>query len=465
MPVNMIDSEIFGSIWSSDEMHAIFDEVPRTQAWLEIISALAESQAEVDIIPFEAIEEIRRACDINKLDMDLLRKRYNQSGHSMHGLIQELKKICKGSAGEWIYYGATVQDVTDTWISISLLKVWEIVFRDLWKIEQKLLVLAVKHRTTPMLGRTHGQPGLPITFGFKVAIWIREIHRHLERMKDIHKRMGVGQLAGGVGSLSAFAGRGIELQSIFFKKLGLRIPDISWISSRDSQAEFIQLLSMISSTFDKIGHEVYTLQRPEINELNEIIKKDAIGSITMPHKSNPELSEHLGTLARLIRHNTNCLNENLVHEHERDGRSWKSEWGLIGPTCVMAGAQLQLGYALCSTLKVNSENMIKNIESTNGHIYSEGVMLSLAGKIGKQTAHDLMCEISKSANKKSRSLKSCLVNNEMVMKHLTINDIDGIFDYKKQLGLCPEFVDRVVQLSHKSREGDKSFFKDYFPNE
>ena len=109
--------------------------------------------------------------------------------------------------------------------------------------------------------------------------------------------------------------------------------------------------------------------------------------------------------------------------------------------------------------------MIKYIEATNGHIYSEGVRLSLAGKIGKQTAHDLMCEISKSANKKSRSLKSCLVNNEMVMKHLTINDIDGIFDYKKQLGLCPEFVDRVVQLSHKSREGDKSFFKDYFPNE
>ena len=465
MPVNMIDSEIFGSIWGSDEMHAIFDEVPRTQAWLEIISALAESQAEVDIIPFEAIGEIRRVCDINKLDLDLLRKRYNQSGHSMHGLIQELKKMCKGSSGEWIYYGATVQDITDTWISIALLKVWGIVFRDLRKIEHELLVLAKKHRTTPMLGRTHGQPGLPITFGFKVAIWIREIHRHLERMKDIHKRMGVGQLAGGVGSLSAFAGKGIELQSIFFKKLGLRIPDISWISSRDSQAEFIQLLSMISSTFDKIGHEVYTLQRPEINELNEIIKKDAIGSITMPHKSNPELSEHLGTLARLIRHNTNCLNENLVHEHERDGRSWKSEWGLIGPTCVMAGAQLQLGYALCSSLQVNSENMIKNIESTNGHIYSEGVMLSLAGKIGKQTAHDLMCEISKSANKKSRSLKSCLVNNEMVMKHLTINDIDGIFDYKKQLGLCPEFVDRVVQLSHKSREGDKSFFKDYFPNE
>ena len=130
MSVHMIDSKIFGSNWGSDEMHSIFDEVPRTQAWLEIISALAEAQAEVDIIPHEAVGEIKRVCDINKLDMDLLRKRYNQSGHSMYGLIQELKKMCKGTAGEWIYYGATVQDITDTWTSISLLKVWGIVFRE-----------------------------------------------------------------------------------------------------------------------------------------------------------------------------------------------------------------------------------------------------------------------------------------------------------------------------------------------
>tara|TARA_B100001079_G_C16391929_1_gene507264 strand:- start:1601 stop:2158 length:558 start_codon:yes stop_codon:yes gene_type:complete len=185
----------------------------------------------------------------------------------------------------------------------------------------------------------------------------------------------------------------------------------------------------------------------------------------MPHKRNPELSEHLGTLARLIRHNTNCLNENLVHEHERDGRSWKSEWGLIGPTCVMIGAQLQLGYVLCSTLQVNSENMMMNLKSTKGHIYSEGIMLALARKIGKQTAHDLVYKISKTANKENRSLKSCLVNNEKVMKHLTIDDIEVIFDYKNQLGLCPEFVDKVVNLSRKSRAGDKRFLIDYFSNE
>jgi len=461
MPVHMIDSKIYGNAWGTDEMRAMFDEIPRTQAWLEIISSLAEAQAEVGLIPSEAVAEIRRICDVEKLDMDSLRERYDQSGHSMHGLIQELMKLCEDSAGEWIYYGATVQDITDTWTSMVLLKVWDIVFRDLRKIEHELLVIAQKHRDTPMLGRTHGQSALPITFGFKVSIWIREIHRHLERMKDTHKRMGYGQLAGGVGSLSAFGKKGLKLQSIFFEKLGLRTPDIAWISVRDNQAEFLQLLSMISSTLDKVGHEVYSLQRSEISEVNELFLKGTVGSITMPHKRNPELSEHLGTLARLIRHNTNCLNENLVHEHERDGRSWKSEWGLIGTICVMVGAQLHLGYILCSNLQVNSEKMMANIEATKGHIFSEGIMLALARKIGKQSAHDLVYMVAMTAHEQNRSLKSCLVDNKKVMEHLSIDDIDSLFDYKLQLGLCPQFVDQIIKLTHKSRESDQQYFERY----
>ena len=216
-----------------------------------------------------------------------------------------------------------------------------------------------------------------------------------------------------------------------------------------------------SSTLDKVGHEVYSLQRPEISEVNELFLKGTVGSITMPHKRNPELSEHLGTLARLIRHNTNCLNENLVHEHERDGRSWKSEWGLIGTICVMVGAQLHLGYILCSTLQVNSEKMMANIEAAKGHIFSEGIMLALARKIGKQSAHDLVYMVAMTAQKENRSLKSCLADNKKVMEHLSINDIDSLFDYKLQLGLCPQFVDQIIKLTHTSRESDQQYFERY----
>jgi adenylosuccinate lyase len=183
----MIDSQIYGDAWGTDEMRAIFDDVPRTQGWLDVIAALADAQAEVGLIPAEVVPEIKRVCNMELLSMDVLRKGYQETGHSTLGLIRELKKLCHGSAGEWIYYGATVQDITDTWTSMALLRVWDIVFRDLREIEAQLLALAKTHRNTPMPGRTHGQPGLPITFGFKVAVWVREIRRHIERLKDVRK--------------------------------------------------------------------------------------------------------------------------------------------------------------------------------------------------------------------------------------------------------------------------------------
>jgi adenylosuccinate lyase len=454
MPTHIIDSLIYGDAWSTEEMRAIFDDTPRTQGWLDVIAALAEAQAELDIIPAEVVPEIRRVCNVELLDMAALKRGYHETSHSTLGLIRELKKLCQGEAGEWVYYGATVQDITDTWTSLALLKVWAIVFRDLKEIEAILLALAHKHRRTPMPGRTHGQPGLPITFGFKVAIWVREIRRHLERLKDARKRMGEGQLCGGVGSASSYGKKDFELQERFCARLGLRAPDISWISTRDSQYEFINLLAMITATFDKIGHEIYTLQRPELGEVREGFTPGTVGSITMPHKRNPEISEHLGSLARLVRHNAACLAENLVHDHERDARSWKSEWGLIGPTCAMAGAVLRLSQQMCANLEVDEKRMMANLESSRGFVLSEGVMLALAQKVGKQTAHDMVYNTAMVAFESGQPLKQAILDNPQIMAHLTTAEVEQLFDYHRQIGLCPEFVDRVVQLTQADRAND-----------
>jgi adenylosuccinate lyase len=453
----MIDSQIYGDAWGTDEMRAIFDDVPRTQGWLDVIAALADAQAEVGLIPAEVVPEIKRVCNMELLSMDVLRKGYQETGHSTLGLIRELKKLCHGSAGEWIYYGATVQDITDTWTSMALLRVWDIVFRDLREIEAQLLALAKTHRNTPMPGRTHGQPGLPITFGFKVAVWVREIRRHIERLKDVRKRMGVGQLAGGVGSLSSFGDKGLELQERFFAKLGLQPPDITWISVRDRQVELINVIVMVAATFDKVGHEVYNLQRPELGEVLEGFVKGTVGSITMPHKRNPEIAEHLGSLSRIIRHNAGCLAENLVHDHERDGRSWKTEWGLIAPTCAMIGAVLRLGKIMCTSLQVDEGAMMASLEATRGYVLSEGVMLVLAQKIGKQTAHDMVYAAAMAAFEADRPLKEAILENEEIMAHLSVDEIEDLFDYRRQLGLCPEFVDRVVELTRGERGKDMDF--------
>ncbi|GIK36832.1 MAG: adenylosuccinate lyase [Chloroflexota bacterium] len=457
MPIHMIDSHIYGGAWSSEEMRAIFDDVPRTQGWLEVIAVLAEAQAEVGLIPAEVVPEIKRVCRIELLTMEDLRQGYQETGHSTLGLIRELKKRCHDNAGEWIYYGATVQDITDTWTAMALLKTWDIVFRDLREIEGDLLALAETQRNTLMAGRTHGQPGLPITFGFKVAVWVREIRRHLERLKDVRRRLGVGQLAGGVGSLSSFGDKGFELQEKFFARLGLRPPDIVWNTARDTHVEFINLLAMVAATFDKIGQEVYNLQRPELGEVREGFVEGTVGSITMPHKRNPEIAEHLSTLARLIRHNAGCLAENLVHDHERDGRSWKAEWGLIAPTCAMTGSLLRLSKIMCAHLEVDRGGMLANLAATHGYVLSEGLMLALAKKIGKQTAHDIVYNTAMAAFAARRPLKDAALENEKITAHLAKDEIETLFDYERRVGLCPQFVDRVLTLTRADRARDEAF--------
>ncbi len=456
MPIHMIDSEIYGGAWSSEEMRAIFEDKPRTQGWLDVIAALAEAQAEIGLIPAEVGPEIRRVCRVELLNLADLRRGYQETGHSTLGLIRELKKRCSPEAGEWLYYGATVQDIVDTWTAQALLKVWAIVVRELREIEGVLLDLAVSHRETLMAGRTHGQPGLPITFGFKVAVWVREIRRHLERLKEVRPRLGQGQLAGGVGSLSSLGEQGFAVQERFFAKLGLRPPDIVWNTARDVQVEFVNILSLIAATFDKVGHEIYNLQRPEIGEVREGFVSGTVGSITMPHKRNPEIAEHLGSLARLIRHNAACLAENLVHDHERDGRSWKTEWALIGPTCALVGALLRLAKTMCSNLQVDAVRMEANLEATQGHVLSEGVMLALAQKVGKQTAHEWVYQTAMAAVEAGRPLKEALLENEQITGHLPLAELDALFDYRRQWGLCPDFVDKVVVQTRADRTRDEA---------
>lgn len=454
MPVHMIDSLVYGGAWGTDETRAIFDEVPRTQAWLDIIVALAQAQAEVGLIPAEAAEEIARVARVENLDLDQVRQGYEETGHSTLGLIRVLQRACRGNAGEYVYYGATVQDITDTWTMLALRQVWAIVLRDLREIERTLLAVAREHRDTLMAGRTHGQPGLPITFGFKVAIWMREIRRHIERLKEIRPRLEVGQLSGGVGSLSSFGAVGFELQERFFQRLGLQAPDIAWDTTRDTLAEFLNLLALIASTFDKIGQEVYNLQRPELGEVREGFVRGVVGSITMPHKRNPEIAEHLGTLSRLIRHHAAALTESLVHDHERDGRSWKAEWGIIPPACVMMGSLLRLARIMVAHLEVDAEAMRRNLEATRGYILSEGVMLALARKVGKQTAHTIVYETAMAAFEAGRPLKPALLEDPRVREHLSAEELEALMDYRQQVGLCPQFVDRVVALTEADQARD-----------
>jgi len=256
--------------------------------------------------------------------------------------------------------------------------------------------------------------------------------------------MDVGQLSGGVGSLSSLGVHGLEIQKEFCDRLGLREPVVSWTSSRDVFAEWGQLLVLITGTADRIGHEIYNLQRTEIAELVENSTIETIGSITMPHKQNPEISEHLGTLARVIRHNAAILLEGLVSDHERDGRSWKSEWHVLPLITLLSGKSLELLKLVLSKLEVHKDRMRNNLDISAEQVFSEGVMLALAKKIGKNQAQKIIFKEAKSAREKGASFKESIMNNPDISSNLSAKNIEEIFSYKNRLGLCTAMIDKVI---------------------
>ncbi len=447
MPVHLIDSLIYQNSWGTPELRALFDDVPRTRSWLEILAVLAETQAEFGLIPPDAAHSVATTCRTVELDnafFEEVRAGFEATNHSTLGLISAIQWRCPGNSGEWVYYGATVQDITDTWTALVLRQVRETVSRELTEIEANLSRLAAEHCDTVMAGRTHGQIGLPITFGFKVAVWAMEVRRHRQRLAEFAPRLDVGQLAGGVGSLSSLGPRALELQKSFLARLGLNAPAISWTTARDTLAEWFNLLALIASTGDKIGHEIYNLQRPEIGEVSEGFVTGTVGSITMPHKRNPEISEHLGTLARLIRHNTALIVESLVHDHERDGRSWKAEWVVLAETCLAVGKLLVLLRTLVGNLVIHTDRMRANLEATGGFVLSEAVMLALAARIGKQSAHTLVYEASMAAHAAGHGLKEAILDNSQICAHLSRDEIEALFDYRQHTGQCGAMVDQVL---------------------
>src|SRR4249920_2023446 len=295
MTDRIADSVLYRHLWGTDEARAVLGEDGRLAGWLEVITALARVQAEAGLIPVRAAELIAEHARADRIDLAFAAEQTRQASHSMLGLIRALQAVLPEQARDYVYAGATVQDITDTWTALALRRIGGLVWRDLRRIEERLLALAAEHRDTVMAGRTHGQPGSPVTFGWKAASWADEIRRHLDRLRDGAPRWLVGQLGGGVGSLVFYGEQGPAVRARFCAELGLADPGISWLSARDRGAEFAQLLALICGT---------------------------LGSITMPHKQNPEASEHLDTLARLTRASAAVMSEAVVAQRERDGRGW-----------------------------------------------------------------------------------------------------------------------------------------------
>lgn len=389
MTSRLTESAMYRHAWTTPSLDEILAEDARLRTWLRILAVLADCQARLEIIPEDAATAIAENTQADRLDLEAIAARTRESSHSVLGLIEGLQAMLPDEEREYVYYGITVQDLTDTWFGLVMRDVTTILRADLVRIQAACLRLAHEHRSTVMAGRTHGQIGSPITFGLKAATWADETARNIERLDEGMRRWAVVQLAGSTGGLAFFGDRGAELRALFSRALSLGDPGVSWTSTRDRTAEFGATLSLVTGALARIGNEVYELQRPEIAELSEPFNSAVVGSITMPHKRNPEYCEHLDTLARVARAAAGGLLEGTSASHERDGRAWKAEWAFLPDVALAAGTSASLGAELLEGLVVHPEAMRRNL-GDDGSWASEQVLVQLSQRLGKHRAQALL---------------------------------------------------------------------------
>ena len=445
MTSHILDSQFLKDLYGTPEMRAVFDDMHLLQKWLDTEVALAQAEAELGIIPSAASAEITRRAIAEQLDLPRLKQLVDQTVHPIVPVIRILEQACDGDAGEYIHWGATTQDIMDTAMILQGREALAILEERLGKLTLVLSNLARKYRDVPMAGRTHGQQALPVTFGYKIAVWLAEVNRHRERLVQLKPRLLVGEFGGAVGTLASVAEYGLEIQEGMMRRLGLGIPVISWHASRDNLAEFASILSLVAATMGKIAHEVISLQRTEIAEVEEPFNEGKIGSSTMPHKRNPMLCEAILALARLVIRSTPAATDAMIQEHERDWVGDHIEWAYLPEICIMTDGALHLTKRVMEGLLVYPERMRINLDQTNGLMLSEAVMLALAQKIGRQSAHDVVYECAMRAVEQKLPFRQTLSEHAVVTRHLTGQDIERLLDPIHYTGLAGQFVDRVLQ--------------------
>jgi adenylosuccinate lyase len=312
-------------------------------------------------------------------------------------------------------------------------------------VGRALVKLAETHKATPMVGRSHGVQALPITFGHKAAIWLSEMGRNFERMRELEKRVFVGGLVGAVGTQASLGDKAPELEARVMKRLGLGVADINWQPARDRFAEYVSVLSIIGGTLGKIANEVINLEHTEISELYEPFSEGKVGSSTMPHKRNPSSCEAVVGVSRALRYNATIVVEGMMIEHERDGSSWRAEWKALPESCLIMGGMLSMMKYVIEGLDVDVAQMRENLDALGGFLLSERVMFVLSAKVGKQTAHDLVYEASMHGIEKGVTFERSLMENRQVRDALTADELRAALDPTTYIGHAPQIVERVVK--------------------
>ncbi|QYX57592.1 adenylosuccinate lyase [Roseovarius sp. SCSIO 43702] len=444
MGTSVFDSILLANSWSTEEMRGVFNDEARIQRWLDVEAALALEQAALGMIPQEAADEIAAKSRYDAIDMDLVLRELAKTKHPLVPVVRALEHVCENGAGEYVHWGVTTQDIIDTGLVLQLRDAYEIVRRDLEEMARSLLKLSEEHRNTPMMGRTLSLQAIPVTFGFKAAIWLSEIDRHLERLDEMAPRVFAGSIVGAVGTKASFGPKAHEMEKAVNKRLGLATPNISWQPARDRFYEFGAVMGGINATMNKIGNQLLLLMHNELDEVAEPFGEGQVGSSTMPHKRNPAVTENSVTVSNTLKSNINMMSDITKHEHERDGAVWKMEWKIMPEICLMLSVVLANLKFVLAGLEVKEESMLANLNLLKGYALAERVMFALADKMGKQTAHEEVYVAAMKGIEGGQTFKEALMGNDRISAAVSEQELDALLDPTTYVGHSPEIVDAAL---------------------
>ncbi len=421
--------------YSRPQMKKIWSDENKFDQWLKVEIAVCEAWDELGEIPQEDIAKIRKA----KYDLNRVAEFLKVTHHDMTAFLNSVAESL-GEESRFVHLGLTSSDVIDTALSLQLTQAVDILSEDVAELISVLKNKAVEHKYTIMMGRTHGVHAEPTTFGLKMALWSEEMKRNAQRLAEARKNISVGKISGAVGTYATVPP---QVEKIACARLGLApAPISSQIIQRDRHAHFLTTLAIIASSLEKFATEIRGLQRTEVREVEEPFETGQTGSSAMPHKRNPELCERICGLARLIRGHALTSLENIALWHERDISHSSTERIILPDSCLALDYMLSIFTSIMKGLKVYPENMRRNIELSQGLVFSQRVLIALINKgLTREEAYKMVQDPAMKAWEEKKGFLGLLEADRRITAHLSKEELNSLFDY----GYYLKYVDEVFE--------------------
>ncbi|KAK3720914.1 hypothetical protein LTR37_003577 [Vermiconidia calcicola] len=452
MPVGAIDSLLFRNLFGTEQIRAIFDDKAYVRRCVDVEAALALAQSRERVIPDDFGKQIASACRSVSLDYERMSNETEIVGYPILPLVRQLSAACGDEAGKYVHWGATTQDIQDTATVLQMRAGLKLVDGQLTALISTLSTLASKYKNTPMAGRTHLQHALPVTLGYKCAVYLSSFQRHLERLEQLRPRCLLVQFGGAAGTLASLGSDtdvGLRVRKALANELDLYDPSITWHTARDGVAEIVNFLALVGGSLGKLALDVMIMSSNEMSEVSEPFVPHRGASSTMPQKRNPISSEVILAASKILRSNASLCLDAMVTDFERASGPWHLEWVAVPESFVIAvGALSQADFALAG-LVVNTGQMKHNLDSTRGLIVAEAVMMELAGHIGRQRAHDVVYEACKDAieSEERRTLYEALLEKLELLPAISPDKLQSLCEPSNYLGAADRMVDNVLALN------------------